>query len=146
MAHNASLAWRPWRKEPQKNVRKYLLPAEHRVERVGDVVVSVFDYFFAQCYFYVRVTLWGWNRGQVMSLWGAHLSQFLGQTQMWLVMRRGSLRPGLGSAPSWRHAASVLLEERRWPEAVTKQFSEVTSVKWEGWSSGSKAPSLQALR
>jgi len=57
-----------------------------------------------------------------MSLWGANFSQCLGQT-------RGGLRSGLGSAPSWRHAPSAPLEERRWPGAVTKQFSEVTSVK-----------------
>ena len=57
-----------------------------------------------------------------MSLWGANLSQCLGQTQ-------GGLRSGLGSAPSWRHAPSAPLEERRWPGVVTKQFSEVTSVK-----------------
>lgn len=46
------------------------------------------------------------------------------------LMRRGSLRPGLGNASSWRHAASTPLEGRQWRGAVTKQFSsEVTSVK-----------------
>ena len=68
------LSMEAMKKRTTENVRKQLLPAEHRVERVGDVVVSVFNHFFAQCYFYVRVTLWGRNRGQVMSLWGANLS------------------------------------------------------------------------
>lgn len=36
---------------------KSVLPAKNRVESVGYVVVPILDYFFAQCYFYVRVTL-----------------------------------------------------------------------------------------
>ena len=36
--------------------------AKHWVESVGNVVVSVFNYFLAQGYFYVRITLWRQDR------------------------------------------------------------------------------------
>lgn len=39
-----------------------MLPAKHWVESVGNVVVSVFNYFLAQGYFYVRITLWRQDR------------------------------------------------------------------------------------
>lgn len=58
------------------------LPAKNWVESVGYIVVSIFNYFFAQCYFYIWVTLREQNRWYVMSPWGASLSHFLGQTQV----------------------------------------------------------------
>lgn len=45
------------------------LPAKHWVESVGNVVVSVFDYFFAQGYFYVRIALWRQDGRDVISSW-----------------------------------------------------------------------------
>lgn len=47
----------PGGKEGPGDVQTGALPAENRVEGVGYVVVPVFNYFFAQRYLYIRVTL-----------------------------------------------------------------------------------------
>lgn len=61
-----------------RNVLNCLLPAEHWVESVGNVMVSVFNDFFAQGYFDVRITLWRKDRWDVISSWGANWSQSRG--------------------------------------------------------------------
>lgn len=108
-------------------------------------MVSIFDYFFAQCYFYVRVTLWGQNRWQAVSPWGARSRQFLGQSQGSLHTHShpdGKLaagapapRPGCerraplgGSQPAARREA-VWGEEAVAGRRDPANLPEVTSVK-----------------